>query len=64
MGIVQNQTIQFSFLQSTYLGMSQAATSILSCYAFWYIQKWKKIPTKRMFQITNVITVLIPLWGM
>ncbi|TXT13410.1 hypothetical protein VHUM_00777 [Vanrija humicola] len=63
-GIVQNEHIQFSFLQSTYLGIAQAVTSISSCYAYWYIQKWKTIPTKRMFMVTNVITVLIPLWGM
>lgn len=63
-GIVQNQHIQFSFLQSTYLGIAQACTSILSCYAYWYLQKWRAIKTKRMFQVTNVITVLIPFWGM
>ena len=63
-GIVQNQHIQFSFLQSTYLGLSQAATSTLSCYAYWYIQRYWKIKTKRMFQVTNVITVFIAFWGM
>ena len=63
-GIVQNEHIQFSFLESTYLGLSQAATSTLSCYVFWYIQRHFKIPTKWMFGVTNVITVLIPLWGM
>ena len=63
-GIVQNQHIQFSFLQSTYLGISQAATSIFSCYAFWYIQRHYTLPTKRMFQLTNVISILIPFWGM
>ncbi|KAH8892866.1 hypothetical protein GQ53DRAFT_718477 [Thozetella sp. PMI_491] len=62
--IVQNQQIEFSFLQSTYLGLSQAVTSTLSCYAFWYIQRWKVIPTKYMFAVTNVVTVFIPLWGM
>ncbi|ORY20995.1 MFS general substrate transporter [Naematelia encephala] len=62
--IVQNQHISFSFLQSTYLGLAQAATSIASCYGFWYLQRWKTFPTKRMFQVTNVITVLIPFWGM
>lgn len=63
-GIVQNEHIAFSFLQSTYLGLSQAATSTLSCYVFWYIQRHYRIPTKWMFAVTNVITVLIPLWGM
>jgi MFS-type transporter involved in bile tolerance (Atg22 family) len=63
-GIVQNEHIQFSFLESTYLGLSQAATSTLSCYVFWYIQRHFKIQTKWMFGVTNVITVFIPLWGM
>ena len=79
-GIVQNQQIEFSFLrklrsrmsvcalltwvESTYLGIAQASTSIFSCYAFWYLQKYKSINTKRMFQVTNVITILIPFWGM
>ncbi|CAD6583982.1 MAG: hypothetical protein TREMPRED_003707 [Tremellales sp. Tagirdzhanova-0007] len=62
--IVQNQQIQFSFLQSTYLGISQAATSIFSCYAFWYLQRHYTFRTKRMFQVTNVITILIPFWGL
>lgn len=63
-GIVQNQHVQFSFLQNTYLGIAQACTSIMSCYVFWYLQKWRRIPTKRMFQVTNVVTVFIPFWGM
>ena len=63
-GIVQNQRIQFSFLQSTYLTLVSAITSIFSCYAFWYIQRYKKISTKKMFVVTNVVTVFIPLWGM
>jgi MFS-type transporter involved in bile tolerance (Atg22 family) len=62
--IVQNQHIQFSFLESTYLGLAQAATSIFSCYAFWYLQRWRLLKTKWMFAVTNVITVLIPFWGM
>ena len=63
-GIVQNEHISFSFLESTYLGLSQAATSTLSCYVFWYIQRHFKIQTKWMFGVTNVITVFIPFWGM
>lgn len=56
--IVQNDHIQFSFLQNTYLGITQAVTSILSTTGFWYFQRWRKISTKRMFQITNLITVV------
>ncbi|KAI0775859.1 MFS general substrate transporter [Trametes elegans] len=62
--ICQNDKFHFSFLQNTYLGLSQAITSTLSTLGFWYIQKYWKISTKRMFTITNVVTILIPLWGM
>jgi hypothetical protein len=79
-GIVQNKHVEFSFLVNTYLGITQACCSIISCYAFWYIQRWRALPTKRMFQVTNVVTIVsrrqlprehganivqfIPFWGM
>ncbi|EGO02289.1 hypothetical protein SERLA73DRAFT_50012 [Serpula lacrymans var. lacrymans S7.3] len=62
--ICQNDKFQFSFLQNTYLGLAQAVTSTMSTLGFWYIQKWWKISTKKMFVVTNVVTILIPLWGM
>ncbi|KAJ6458670.1 autophagy-related protein 22-like protein [Mycena vitilis] len=62
--ICQNDKFQFSFLQNTYLGLSQAITSTISTLGFWYIQKYWKIPTKKMFVVTNVVTIMIPLWGM
>jgi len=62
--IVQNDKFSFSFLQNTYLGLSQAITSIISTGGFWYIQRYWKIRTKPMFVVTNFVTVLIPLWGM
>jgi len=62
--ICQNDKFSFSFLQNTYLGLSQAITSTLSTLAFWYIQRHWKISTKKMFVVTNVVTILIPLWGM
>jgi hypothetical protein len=34
-----------------------------STFGFWYIQRYWKISTKKMFVVTNVVTVLIPLWG-
>lgn len=78
-GLLQNEHVSFSFLrkasieldtsrltgpENTYLGLSQAITSIISCYAFWYLQRYKGLNTKRMFQVTNVITIFIPFWGM
>jgi hypothetical protein len=56
-GIVQNAHFQFSFLQSTYLTLVSAFCSIFSCYAFWYLQRYKKISTKKMFIVTNCVTV-------
>ncbi|KAH8113677.1 MFS general substrate transporter [Phellopilus nigrolimitatus] len=62
--ICQNDKFSFSFLESTYLGLAQAITSTMSTLGFWYIQRYWKIPTKRMFIVTNVVTMFIPLWGM
>ncbi|KAI0921003.1 hypothetical protein AcV5_001263 [Taiwanofungus camphoratus] len=62
--ICQNDKFQFSFLYNTYLGLSQAITSTMSTLGFWYIQKYWKISTKKMFVVTNVVTIMIPLWGM
>lgn len=62
--ICQNDKFQFSFLQNTYLGLAQAITSTISTLGFWYIQKYWKVSTKKMFVVTNVFSILIPLWGM
>ncbi|KZV88829.1 MFS general substrate transporter [Exidia glandulosa HHB12029] len=62
--IIQNEKVHFSFLTNTYYGIAQAVTSTLSTYGFWLIQKHFKINTKAMFVVTNIATVLIPLWGM
>jgi MFS-type transporter involved in bile tolerance (Atg22 family) len=62
--IIQNDYVSFSFLQLTYLGITQAVCSITSTFGFWYIQKYFKFRTKSMFLVTNLFSVLIPLWGM
>ncbi|PPQ70377.1 hypothetical protein CVT26_013842 [Gymnopilus dilepis] len=62
--ICQNDKFSFSFLQNTYLGLAQAITSTASTFGFWYIQRYFKISTKKMFIVTNVVTILIPFWGM
>ncbi|KAI0068503.1 MFS general substrate transporter [Artomyces pyxidatus] len=62
--ICQNDKFSFSFLQNTYLGLAQAFTSTASTLGFWHIQRYWKISTKKMFIVTNVVTVMIPLWGM
>ncbi|EIN11046.1 hypothetical protein PUNSTDRAFT_133100 [Punctularia strigosozonata HHB-11173 SS5] len=60
----QNDKFSFSFLYNTYLGLAQAITSTASTLGFWYIQRYWKISTKKMFVVTNVVTIMIPLWGM
>ncbi|KAE8146558.1 autophagy-related protein Atg22B2 [Aspergillus avenaceus] len=62
--IIQNNYVSFSFLQLTYLGLTQAVCSTASTFGFWYIQDYFKIRTKRMFLVTNLFSVFIPLWGM
>ncbi|KAJ8519663.1 hypothetical protein ONZ45_g3385 [Pleurotus djamor] len=62
--ICQNDKFQFSFLENTYLGLAQAITSTASTLGFWYVQRYWKISTKKMFVVTNVVTMMIPLWGM
>ncbi|KAJ5550988.1 hypothetical protein N7461_005686 [Penicillium sp. DV-2018c] len=62
--IIQNDSVSFSFLQITYLGIVQAACSITSTFGFWYIQRYFKFKTKTMFLFTNFFSVFIPFWGM
>jgi MFS-type transporter involved in bile tolerance (Atg22 family) len=63
-GTIQNQLVSFSFLEITYLGLSQAACSIASTFGFWYIQKYFGLKTKHMFMVTNFFSVFIPFYGM
>jgi len=63
-GIIQNNIVNFSFLDITYLGLSQAICSIVSTFGFWYLQQFFKIKTKHMFMLTNIFSVLIPFYGM
>lgn len=62
--IIQNNSVSFSFLQITYLGITQAVCSIVSTFGFWYVQKYFKIRTKNMFLCTNFFSAFIPLWEM
>jgi len=52
--ICQNDQVQFGFLQNTYLGLSQAIASVISTYAFWQFQKWRKVTTKKMVSIRHI----------
>lgn len=62
--ICQNAKFSFSFLTLTYLGLCQAVASTISVLGFWYIQRYWRISTKKMFGVTNVVTISISLWGM
>jgi hypothetical protein len=69
--ISQNDGFSFSFLYDTYTGLAQLGLSTpltlgpadrtRSTFVFWYIQRYWKISTKKIFVVTNVVTVLIPL---
>ena len=48
MAVMQNEKVNFSFLQGTYLGLGQAIPSIVGTWGFWRIQKHWKINTKTM----------------
>ncbi|KAG1851413.1 vacuole effluxer Atg22 like-domain-containing protein [Suillus subluteus] len=58
------QQVRFLVPAKYLLGLSQAIASTISTLVFWYIQRYWKINTKKMFVVTNVVTILIPLWGM
>ncbi|KAL4810299.1 autophagy-related protein 22-like protein [Aspergillus unguis] len=62
--IIQNDLIEFSFLQLTYLGLCQAVCSTISTFGYWYFQQHYKVTTKRMFMFLILFSILIPLWGM
>jgi MFS-type transporter involved in bile tolerance (Atg22 family) len=62
--ILQAQVIEYSFLKLTYIGLVTSVCSTVSSFGFWYLQKHYNITTKRMYQITNVFSVLLPLYGM
>ncbi|KDQ17237.1 hypothetical protein BOTBODRAFT_30053 [Botryobasidium botryosum FD-172 SS1] len=62
--IIQNEKFNFSFLMNTYSSIANGSASVLSCLALWYIQKHYKISAKTMLGITNIGTIMIPLWGM
>ncbi|KAF4552863.1 Vacuole effluxer Atg22-like protein [Elsinoe fawcettii] len=61
--ILQNDTIHFSFLHLTYLGLLQAVTSTLSTLGWDWVQHHFRISPKRLFQVTNLFSVIIPLYG-
>lgn len=62
--IIQNDRIKFDFLQLSLLGMTQAVCSIFSTLAFWYIQQYFSLSTKSMFMVTNIVSIIIPFYGM
>lgn len=62
--VLQARQTHFSFLSITLLNLSQAFFSILSCYVFLYLQRRHQLPSKRMLLITNLVSVLIPAWGL
>lgn len=62
--VLQARQTHFSFLSITLLNLSQAFFSILSCYAFLYLQRRHALPSKRMLLLTNLVSIAIPAWGL
>jgi MFS-type transporter involved in bile tolerance (Atg22 family) len=60
---IQNQLVNFSGPLLTFFGLVQAIASIIGCLAFLYVQKYFNLKTKTMLQVSNVFTLLIPIWG-
>ncbi|PNS16334.1 hypothetical protein CAC42_6441 [Sphaceloma murrayae] len=63
LSLLQNQTIHFSFLTLTYLGLTQAVFSTLSTFLFDHIQTRFRMSPKPFLQLTCLFTLLVPLYG-
>ncbi|KAJ8468562.1 hypothetical protein ONZ51_g9557 [Trametes cubensis] len=61
--ICQNDTFQFSLLQNTYLSLVDGVASVISTLGFGYVQRYWKISAKRMYAMTNIVMILLPLLG-
>ena len=48
MSVMQNDKVNFSFVEGTYLGIAQAIPSIVGTWGFWRIQRYWRINTKTM----------------
>ena len=57
--ICQNDQFSFGFLENTYLGLAQAATSVISMFAFRFVQECLRVSTKKMVSILTKLTVTI-----
>lgn len=62
--VLQARQARFSFLAITLLNLAQAACSVLSCYACFWLQRRRRLPSKRMLLLTNLVSVAIPAWGL
>ncbi|KAJ2961191.1 hypothetical protein NQZ79_g3494 [Umbelopsis isabellina] len=61
--VIQNNLVNFQGPLLTFFGLVQAIASIIGCLAFLYIQKYFKLQTKTMLQVSNVFTLMVPIWG-
>jgi MFS-type transporter involved in bile tolerance (Atg22 family) len=61
--VIQNNLVNFGGSLLTFFGLVQAIASIVGCLAFLYIQKYFKLQTKTMLQVSNVFTLMVPIWG-
>ncbi|KAI9205630.1 autophagy-related protein 22-like protein [Polychytrium aggregatum] len=62
-GNLQNNFVSFNTLTNNLYTFAQAGTSVLGCIVFWWVGNHFKVPTKRMFQVTNLVALLVSIWG-
>lgn len=63
-GIVSNDINNFNVKVNTLLGLAQAISSCIGTLGFWYIQRYFKLKSKTMFQISNFFTFAMPFYCM
>ncbi|KAG4420787.1 hypothetical protein IFR04_006067 [Cadophora malorum] len=62
--IAQAQVVEFSAISNTYLIMVQGGSAGIGVFVAYYIQKFFKLRTKTMLQVTNAGCVIASGWGM
>lgn len=61
---LQNQVVEYSTLDLTYLLLVGIGTQAIGIYLFWFVQRRFELSTKVMFNAVVVCVVLLDGWGM
>ncbi|KAG7089392.1 hypothetical protein E1B28_011080 [Marasmius oreades] len=63
-GTLQNSVVAYSTLQLTLLLIVGIAAQAIGIYAFWFVQKKYKIPTKSMLIFNVFWIIILTIWGL